>query len=350
MDRPARCWRRPSPGFGPDELRAWCGDLGQEPFVGTSGRVFPSGFRATPLLRAWLGRLGELGVDVQVRHTWRGWASGGVRVADGEGVEREEPAEAVVLALGGASWPRTGSDGAWVDGLRAAGVGVGAAASGQRGRRGGMDAAVRRTVRGHAPEERRPVDRSGARRSRHGPRRRDGDDRGARGRRRLRGRAGAARPAPVRAPTSGDPTSTCARTWVGRGARRSARPAAAEGLCVELPCAAPLGLAPVGHRAAARGHGQPPPGPTGLDLARLVKAVPVEVVGVQPIARAISTAGGIALAEVDDVVHARGAGRARSSPARCSTGRRRPVATCCRPRSAPRSPPPTAPIARSPGF
>jgi uncharacterized flavoprotein (TIGR03862 family) len=82
--------------FTPDDLRTWCAGLGQEPFVGSSGRVFPSGFRATPLLRAWLARLGELDVDIRTRHRWTG---------DLDGV--------TVLALGGASWPRTGSDGAW---------------------------------------------------------------------------------------------------------------------------------------------------------------------------------------------------------------------------------------------
>lgn len=82
--------------FGPEELRAWCAGLGQEPFVGSSGRVFPAGFRATPLLRAWLRRLGELGVDIRTRTEWDGRLEG-----------------TTVLALGGASWPRTGSNGRW---------------------------------------------------------------------------------------------------------------------------------------------------------------------------------------------------------------------------------------------
>ncbi|MEA3056938.1 MAG: hypothetical protein QOD30_2370 [Actinomycetota bacterium] len=86
--------------FPPDGLRAWCADLGQEPFVGTSGRVFPSGFRATPLLRAWLRRLDDLEVDIRTRNEWNG-------VLDG----------VTVLALGGASWPRTGSNGAWTSAL-----------------------------------------------------------------------------------------------------------------------------------------------------------------------------------------------------------------------------------------
>ena len=86
--------------FGPDDLRAWCAGLGQEPFVGSSGRVFPSGLRATPLLRAWLHRLDDLGVDIRTRTEWDGSLDG-----------------VTVLALGGASWPRTGSNGAWTTAL-----------------------------------------------------------------------------------------------------------------------------------------------------------------------------------------------------------------------------------------
>ena len=98
--------------FGPDDLRAWCAGLGQEPFVGSSGRVFPAGFRATPLLRAWLARLDSLGVELRVRHTWTG--------LDDDSV----PADATVLALGGASWPRVGANGAWVAPMVAAGISV----------------------------------------------------------------------------------------------------------------------------------------------------------------------------------------------------------------------------------
>ena len=97
--------------FGPDDLRAWCASLGEEPFVGSSGRVFPAGFRATPLLRAWKRRLSDLGVEVRVRTRWAGF-------------DDTPDADAVVLALGGASWPRTGSDGAWVESVARRGVAV----------------------------------------------------------------------------------------------------------------------------------------------------------------------------------------------------------------------------------
>ncbi|HUP87601.1 MAG TPA: TIGR03862 family flavoprotein [Acidimicrobiales bacterium] len=106
--------------FGPDELRAWSGSLGQRAVVGTSGRVFPEAFRATPLLRAWLRRLDDLGVVLRPRSTWLGWDDEGrVRFDDGDVV-----ASATILALGGASWPRTGSDGSWVSVVERAGIAV----------------------------------------------------------------------------------------------------------------------------------------------------------------------------------------------------------------------------------
>ena len=110
--------------FTPGALRAWAGDLGEATFVGSSGRVFPKSFKATPLLRAWLRRLDGLGVTLRPRRRLVGLERGGrLRFAGPDGKE-EANAETVVLALGGASWPRLGADGGWVDGLRAAGVEV----------------------------------------------------------------------------------------------------------------------------------------------------------------------------------------------------------------------------------
>jgi uncharacterized flavoprotein (TIGR03862 family) len=109
--------------FGPTELRAWCAGLGQPTFVGTSGRVFPQAFRATPLLRAWLARLASLGVTIETRHRWLGFdgpSGSQFRHADGTVITVES--DVTVLALGGASWPRVGSDGGWVDCIREIGV------------------------------------------------------------------------------------------------------------------------------------------------------------------------------------------------------------------------------------
>ena len=107
----------------PDTLRAWCAGLGQETFVGSSGRVFPTAFKATPLLRAWLQRLQRLGVVVRPGHRWVGWDGSALRFQTG-GAEVLAHSQAVVLALGGASWPRLGSDGAWVPVLADEGVEV----------------------------------------------------------------------------------------------------------------------------------------------------------------------------------------------------------------------------------
>jgi uncharacterized flavoprotein (TIGR03862 family) len=108
--------------FSPSDLRAWANDLGEATFVGSSGRVFPKSFKATPLLRAWLRRLDGLGVTLRLRRRLVGLERGGrLRFAGPDG-EEDVTAKAVVLALGGASWPRLGADGGWVDWLGAAGV------------------------------------------------------------------------------------------------------------------------------------------------------------------------------------------------------------------------------------
>ncbi|WP_424626832.1 TIGR03862 family flavoprotein [Bradyrhizobium sp. SYSU BS000235] len=100
--------------FPPESLRAWSEHLGQPTFVGTSGRVFPKAFKASPLLRAWLRRLDQSGVQFALRHTWTGWTDNDeLRFESPEG-EHNVKADATVLALGGGSWPRLGSDGNWV--------------------------------------------------------------------------------------------------------------------------------------------------------------------------------------------------------------------------------------------
>jgi uncharacterized flavoprotein (TIGR03862 family) len=100
--------------FTPAHLRAWCEGLGIETFVGSSGRVFPKQMKASPLLRAWLARLSELGVQLVTRSRWTGWTDNALTFETTDGV-RTEAADAAVFALGGASWPRLGSDGSWTD-------------------------------------------------------------------------------------------------------------------------------------------------------------------------------------------------------------------------------------------
>lgn len=110
--------------FDADALRQWIHDLGIETFVGTSGRVFPRDMKAAPLLRAWLKRLRERSVVIHTRHRWLGWNSDGtLRIAYPQG-ELQLRADAVVLALGGGSWARLGSDGAWQPVLAERGVDI----------------------------------------------------------------------------------------------------------------------------------------------------------------------------------------------------------------------------------
>ena len=108
--------------FGPVELRAWFRDLGFETFTGSSGKVFPRGMNAGPILTAWLKRLRGLGVRFYPRHRWVGWDAENVLRFDTPKGEITVSAEAMILALGGGSWPHLGSDGSWVPLLQARGV------------------------------------------------------------------------------------------------------------------------------------------------------------------------------------------------------------------------------------
>jgi uncharacterized flavoprotein (TIGR03862 family) len=111
-------------GFDADGVRRWIHGLGVETFIGSSGRVFPTDMKAAPLLRAWLKRLREAGVVIHTRHRWQGWDSdGGLHLLHPAGELRLQPT-AVVLALGGGSWARLGSDAAWLPWLQARGVAV----------------------------------------------------------------------------------------------------------------------------------------------------------------------------------------------------------------------------------
>lgn len=110
--------------FSPDSLREWIHGLGIDTFVGSSGRVFPSDMKAAPLLRAWLKRLRESGVQLHTRQRWLGWDEhGALRIAGPQG-ETQVEADATLLALGGGSWARLGSDGAWVPSLQNRGIAI----------------------------------------------------------------------------------------------------------------------------------------------------------------------------------------------------------------------------------
>jgi uncharacterized flavoprotein (TIGR03862 family) len=110
--------------FPPQALRDWSEVLGQPTFIGSSGRVFPEAFKASPLLRAWLRRLDASGVQFALRHRWTGWDDSGHPAFETLQGQRAVETHATVLALGGASWPRLGSDGSWTELLAAKGVAI----------------------------------------------------------------------------------------------------------------------------------------------------------------------------------------------------------------------------------
>ncbi len=265
--------------FPSDALREWADDLGAETFTGSSGRVFPRALKASPLLRAWLARLAALGVQLRPRHRWEGFAADGALLVNGEALR---PA-ATVLALGGASWPRLGSDGTWpallpgcaVAPLRPANMGFSVNWSARMAAQAGQ-----------------PLKRIAARF----------------GATSLRGEAML--------------TATGIEGGVIYALSAALRDAiAAHGpqtlwldLRPDLDAAAlaqRLGAPAVSISTRLRKAGLPPPavalvqealhaGAARADLAALVKAVPVTLQAPQSLARAISTAGGLAWSELDE--------------------------------------------------
>lgn len=122
---PARARLEPAlRGFAPEAVREWAAGLGIETFEGSSGRIFPRAMKASPLLRAWLTRLREKGATFHTRHKWMGWTDAGALRFEVPAGEATFEADVTLLALGGASWPRLGSDALWVQLLEARGIAV----------------------------------------------------------------------------------------------------------------------------------------------------------------------------------------------------------------------------------
>ncbi len=281
--------------FGPDDLRRWCAELGEPTFVGSSGRVFPQSFRAIPLVRAWLARLASLGVRIETRQRWTGWTDGGsVHFVGADGADVEIRPDVVVLALGGASWPRLGSDGGWVELLTGRGVTVSPLQPANVGVRVGWTELF--------------ADRFAGTPLKHV-------------RLRVRGAAGAS--------SAGDAMVTA--TGLEGGPIYAVGAATREVLDADARCVLEVDLRPdiTAVQLADRLSRRRPRDSAsswlrrtiGLDAvstallweatagalphdpaaaAALVKAVPVVVTGAMPIDRAISTAGGVAWSEVDD--------------------------------------------------
>lgn len=276
--------------FPPEDLRAWAHGLGQETFIGSSGRVFPVALKASPLLRAWLGRLERQGVRVLTRREWLGWDEAGrlvFRLADG--TVETVVADATVLALGGASWPRLGTDGAWAERLRGEGVGVTELRPANCGFTIGWSELFRSRFAGQPLKK---VVLAFAGRTVPGEAVVTGYG--------IEGGAVYALAAALRE-TVGRDGSAVLRVdlrpdlTAGELARRLARPAAGQSLANVLRKAA--GLQPVAVNLL-REVASPLPR-NAEALAALIKAVPLVITGAQPLERAISTAGGVARDELD---------------------------------------------------
>ena len=282
--------RRAIEAFSPDALRAWSEGLGQPTFVGSSGRVFPKSFKTSPLLRAWLRRLSELGVDVRLRHRWQGWDTQERLRFVGSGEEIVIQADVTILALGGASWPRLGSDAAWAEILRAQGIQIAPLRPANCGFRVAWSEPFHRF-------EGQPLKRIAITLGEHSVRgeamiTRDG----------LEGGAIYALSAPLRDAIDKDGKTTIAIDLMPDIVpealiKRLAAPRGKQSLSNFLRKAARLSPAAIGLLREAAG---PPLNTMSAEqLAALIKAVPVTLTGIKPVATAISTAGGISFDALD---------------------------------------------------
>jgi uncharacterized flavoprotein (TIGR03862 family) len=280
--------------FPPQALRDWSEALGQPTFVGSSGRVFPKAFKASPLLRAWLRRLDSFGVQFALRHRWTGWdANGRLRFQTPDG-QRVIEASATMLALGGASWPRLGSDGAWADALSARDVRI----SPLRPANSGFSVAWSNIFRDRF--EGQPLKGVALSFGTHSVRGEAIITRAG-----IEGGAVYALSADLREAiaASGQATMHIALRpdldTKGLTGRLSAS-RGKQSLSNFLRKAAHLSPVAIGLlQEAAKAYGWALSSLSAPDLAQLSNAVPVQLTGTAPIARAISTAGGIAFDELD---------------------------------------------------
>ena len=280
--------------FSPRALREWSEALGQPTFVGSSGRVFPKALKASPLLRAWLRRLDAMGVQFALRHRWTGWDEGGHLLFETPDGQRVVDARATVLALGGASWPRLGSDGAWVKMLAAKGITITQLKPANCGFTVAWSDVFRDRFEGH------PL--KGVALT-FGPRTVRGE--AMMTRTGIEGGAVYALSADLREAilSSGQATLRIALRpdlEIRDLAARLSAPRGKQSFSNWLRKAAQLSPVAIGllqEAALASGVSLSSLSPAGL--AELINAVPIKLNGTAPIARAISTAGGIGFDEID---------------------------------------------------
>ncbi|HXC54468.1 MAG TPA: TIGR03862 family flavoprotein [Rhizomicrobium sp.] len=285
----ARALLPPLQAFPPPALIAWANGLGQETFVGSSGRVFPRAMKASPLLRAWLARLAAQGVRFAMRHDWLGWNDDGALRFRGPAGEKTDRTDATVLALGGASWPRLGADGGWTRILADKGVAIAPLRPANSGFTVAWSFVFRQRFAGE-PLKNVALRFAGA---------------GARGdamiaRYGLEGGAIYALSAPLRDAIDAGGSAVLHIDLrpdmpLDQLAKKLARPRGKESQANFLRKA--LHLSPL-ETNLLREAGAMPPDPAAL--AARIKALPLTLTAVQPLARAISTAGGVAFAALDD--------------------------------------------------
>jgi uncharacterized flavoprotein (TIGR03862 family) len=280
--------------FPPQQLRAWCEALGQPTFVGTSGRIFPQAMKASPLLRAWLRRLESAGVTFAMRHRFIGWRDGALCFARPDGMTVSDRPDATVLALGGASWPRLGSDGGWVATLAEAGVTVTPLRPANCGFLVPWSEPFR-SRRAGAPLKRIAVTFAGRTLRGEAVIVADG----------LEGDAIYALSEPLREAVTCEGSALLTidlRPDVSHAdlAAQIARGRKKDSLSTTLRKIGKLSAAAIDLMREAAVHdrlhlGDMPP----TELAALIKAVPLRLTGIAGIARAISTAGGVSFDEID---------------------------------------------------
>ncbi|WP_244607068.1 TIGR03862 family flavoprotein [Bosea sp. CS1GBMeth4] len=288
----ARSWLEPAiRAFPPQALRDWADGLGARSFVGSSGRIFPKAMKASPLLRAWLARLGRLGVALHTGRLWTGWdESGALRLVTRAGGEETVTPRATLLALGGASWPRLGADGSWVGLLARKGVAIAPLRPANAGFAVAWSPLMRDRFAG-LPLKRIALGFDGRRVPGEAMIDAGGIEGGA-----VYALAGALRDAIARGGGAVLTIDLRPDLTESELAGRLARRRPGETLSNHLRKAA--GLSPVAAavlRETARG---PLPAEPAA-LARLIKAAPLRLTGMASLARAISTAGGIRADEID---------------------------------------------------
>lgn len=282
--------------FPPDMLRAWAEALGQETFVGTSGRVFPRAMKTSPLLRAWMQRLADLGVTFKLGHRWLGWdADGKLLFETAEGRFAVESA-CTVLALGGASWPRLGSNASWVAALQQAGIATAPLAPSNCGVRVAWSEVFRARFAG-SPLKRIALTVGGETARGEAMITAEG----------LEGGAVYALSAPIRnelrakgaAALSVDLRPDEAKEQLLQ--RLLGKPRGKQSFATYLRKALSLDPPAVGLlREAAHAAGTQLAAASPDAIAAVVKAIPVHVLGLAPIDRAISTAGGVLFDAIDE--------------------------------------------------